>query len=268
MEFRNVLEPRLETAREKRGRDIRSRSQATLDGVISIDFPVDTYYHTVCGGLDMRKIKDIVITHGHYDHFLYQELSGRPQGYISPLKIYATVPSAEKFLEVFEKREEAFRSGKRIRTSDFRVEFCPVYTDVPRGRQFRFTAQARHARSVESVIYAIENKAENKALLWAHDTGVFYDNVFEQIADMPFGFDFISLDCTLKKDEPITTSHMDLSGCVEVVEKLKGIGKITAKTKIFLSHIGHLVEQTHEEVEKEAAKFGMYVAYDGLTLEI
>ena len=50
-------------AREFGGKDIRTRSQAVIDDKISIDFPVDTYLHTAYCGLDMRRIKNIIITH-------------------------------------------------------------------------------------------------------------------------------------------------------------------------------------------------------------
>ena len=55
-------------ARKVGGKEIRTRSQAVIDGKISIDFPVDTYLHTAFYGLDMRRVKNIVITHAHYDH--------------------------------------------------------------------------------------------------------------------------------------------------------------------------------------------------------
>ena len=40
------------------------------------------------------------------------------------------------------------------------------------------------------------------------------------------------------------------------------------KTRIMVSHIGHLVEKTHEELCEAAARYGMEVAYDGLEIEI
>ena len=52
-------------AREKGGKEIRSRSQAVIDGVLSLDYPVDTFLHTAFYGLDMRKVKNVLITHGH-----------------------------------------------------------------------------------------------------------------------------------------------------------------------------------------------------------
>lgn len=257
-------------AREVGGKEIRTRSQAVIDGKIALEFPVDTFLHTAYCGLDMRRIHNIVVTHGHYDHFLPQDLFSRPQGYKSPLRIYATEASAAKMLETIAAQEEAYATGKRIRTSDFSIEYHPVEVGVPfEIDEYRFTAlKAHHAQGVQSVMYVIENTAEGKHILWAHDTGPFYASALEWLADYPHVFDFVSLDCTLARGELITAAHMDILGCNEMKQKLEKMGRTDAHTQFYLSHIGHLLRQTHAEVEAEAAAFGMRPAYDGLTVEI
>ena len=63
-------------ARAHGGKDIRSRSQATV-GDLMIDFSHDAFMHTVYGGLDMRNYKHVLITHGHFDHYAREQLTGR-----------------------------------------------------------------------------------------------------------------------------------------------------------------------------------------------
>ena len=65
-------------AREHRGKDLRSRSQAVV-GDLMIDFPVDAHAHTLYYGIDMRKYRDVLITHGHQDHFFRPGLNSRFQ---------------------------------------------------------------------------------------------------------------------------------------------------------------------------------------------
>ena len=241
-----------------------------IDDKISLDFPVDAFLHTAYSGLDMRRIHNIVVTHGHYDHFLTQDLFSRPQGYQSPLRIYATEASATKMCETLAAQEAAYASGKRVRTSDFTIEYHPVEVGVPfMIDEYRFTAlKAHHAQGVQPVMYVIENTAEGKHLLWAHDTGPFYPSALEWLAEYPHVFDFISFDCTLGKGELITASHMDILGCNDMKQRLEKLGRVDGHTKIYLSHIGHLLHQTHAEVEADAAAFGMAPAYDGLTVEL
>ena len=57
-------------AREAGGKNIRTRSQAVLDGRLALDLSVDTFHHSAFAGLDMRKIHHVLITHNHHDHFL------------------------------------------------------------------------------------------------------------------------------------------------------------------------------------------------------
>ncbi len=44
-------------------------------------------------------------------------------------------------------------------------------------------------------------------------------------------------------------------------------GNANGDTKFVLSHIGHPVDRTHEELTREAAEYGMIAAYDGMEIE-
>ena len=255
-------------ARENRGKNIRTRSQAVIDGKLSLDFSVDTFMHTIYGGLDMTKINHILITHAHHDHFLKEDVISRYQGLKDPLYFYCSAQSGAELKKVADAREQLFLSGKKQRTDDCRVEvieldyFKPIkildYTVTP--------LRARHAAPLGAMIYIIQS--ENKNILWAHDTGLLPPDTEEYIKASGIVFDFVSLDCTLKRGAPITESHMDLDRCVETVKTLRENGNIKDDTKIVLSHIGHLVEKTHEEFQKEADEFNFMVAYDGMSVII
>ena len=57
-----------ERARERGGRNVRTRSQALLDGRLLIDFPADTYLHALREGLRLYEIGSCIVTHCHSDH--------------------------------------------------------------------------------------------------------------------------------------------------------------------------------------------------------
>ncbi|MEI3429403.1 MAG: hypothetical protein V8Q82_09380 [Christensenellales bacterium] len=42
-----------------------------------IEFSHDAFMHTVYGGLYMRNYKHVLITHGHFDHYAREQLTGR-----------------------------------------------------------------------------------------------------------------------------------------------------------------------------------------------
>jgi len=257
-----------EQARRERGRNIRTRSQAVLDGCISIDYPVDTFLHTLHGGLDMRPIKHVLITHDHHDHFLPADVLSRPLGVEGTVHFYLSERSGRDFRAAVEATEEAYRSGQRIRTSNFRAEvhvlrmFEPIkildYTVIP--------LHARHAEAMEALNFVIQK--DGKSILWAHDTGLFHSDTLLYLRESGICFDFVSLDCTLKRGVQITKSHMDLDWCIETANTLREQGNANENTAFVLSHIGHLVERTHAELAAEAAPLGFTVAYDGMQVEI
>ncbi len=64
-------------ARETGGKELRTRTQSLVDGKILIDFPPDTYAHALGYSLQLGKIKHLLVTHSHMDHFFPVELIHR-----------------------------------------------------------------------------------------------------------------------------------------------------------------------------------------------
>ena len=56
-------------ARKLGGKNIRTRASLGVDEELLIDFSQDTYSHCLYGGLDLTKIRHVLITHSHSDHF-------------------------------------------------------------------------------------------------------------------------------------------------------------------------------------------------------
>ena len=83
-----------------------------------------------------------------------------------------------------------------------------------------------------------------------------------------FHFDAVSMDCTLARGSNFTSAHMDILQCRETADLLRDMGRIDERTVLLLSHIGHLIDRTHDELSREAAELGFIVAYDTMTLEI
>ncbi len=55
-------------AKRRGGRNIRTRSQAIINGDLLLDFPADTYMHYLSGSFNMARVKNCLIIHAHYDH--------------------------------------------------------------------------------------------------------------------------------------------------------------------------------------------------------
>ena len=133
--------------------------------------------------------------------------------------------------------------------------------------EYKITAlPARHMKGDGALFYIIEG---DKTVLYAHDTGYFFEEVFDFIKEKGFVFDFITFDCTFI-DIPAsdTESHMGFPNINRVIERLQSLGAITESTKKYVNHFSHNGNPLHEHLEKRAAEFDCNVSFDGLTVKI
>ncbi|MDR2535006.1 MAG: hypothetical protein LBD29_03120 [Treponema sp.] len=251
------------TAREKKGKDIRTRSQALVDGKILFDFPPDTYAHYIASGFtdfDLPAIRRLFITHSHQDHFYLQDLHLRKPIFTHPpieiLHIYGNQRVEQKLLNLQEKEQV--------------IPYCEFHYAKPfepiDAEGYRITPfPALHDQQEECLFYAVEH--EGKSLLYAHDTGVFPDSVWDYIAKINQRFDLVSLDCTTIMDKD-GGNHMGISDDIDVRERLVSIGGADKKTIFVLNHFSHNGRLNHDELCRIAVKEGFTAAYDGMTIEV
>lgn len=249
-------------ARQHKGRDVRTRSQATIDDVM-IDCSMDMFAHQVFYGLDMREHRHILITHTHSDHYAAAEMTARYQDagewhlYLPPTAAQSEQARMQKIME---------RKGK---TPPNRVPI--VHAIAPFETQkigsFMVTAlPSRHSPGCETQLYILQR--EGKAIFWVHDSGLLRDDAIDYLRTCGIRFDAVSMDCTLARGSNFTPAHMDILQCRQTADMLLDMGRADGDTVFVLSHIGHLIDRTHDELVREAAALGMIVAYDTMQLEV
>lgn len=246
-------------ARRLDGRNVRSRSQALINDELLIDFNADTCMHSQRYGFSLANIRACLITHAHCDH-LYPddvEAAGEPFSHDHrPIRFFAPDDCREK-LKPF--------VGK---TNGGAVAFT-----VSHGKRFDIDGKynvlpfrANHDKTLDCLFYSIE--CEGKRLLYAHDTGVFFEDVWQSLKTEK-RFDLVSLDCTgcLGLNGEWRDGHMSLKTNVETVERLKSEGLVDADTRIVLNHFSHNGGQVYDEMIAAAEEYGFTVAYDGAEFE-
>ncbi len=249
-------------ALEKRGKEIKTRSQALLDERILIDFPPDTYMHVLNYGLDLREIKHCIITHSHHDHLFVDDFWCRLPSIANeieevPLNIYLTEDGYRKAEACFGADVDCARL-KFHKIKEFEPFMIEDYRIIP--------LRANHDPAANPVIYAIEHNG--KAILYANDTGFLFDETLDYIKSLGIRFDYISLDCTSMLIKGTRDHHMSLDIDVELFERLIEIGACDKDTAVYVNHFSHNGLATHEEFVKIAARHGFGVTYDGLEVEI
>ena len=251
-----------QNARRVGGKEIKTRSQAIVDDKILIDFPADTYMHSLYGGLDLISIRHCIITHGHMDHLYERDFWCRNKGIGNgsvdgtTLDVYMTDATREIASEYYDKNVQNERVNLNIIKAfePFEIE---DYRIIP--------LKADHDVTTEPVFYIIEHG--DKTLLYANDTGCFLHETWEYLAKYERRFDMISLDCTAMLLPNFRHSHMGLDTNIELIEKLREMGLCDDKTTVYVNHFSHNGKATHEELVVEAAKYGFGVTYDGCEVE-
>ena len=242
-------------ARRLGGKNVRTRSQSLVNDDLLIDLPADTYMHLLQHGMEADRIRYLLITHAHQDHCYPGELKLRHPPYAHNMRA--------DVLHVFCPRTvyEAFDTIPENVELSVLTAFHPVeigaYTVTP--------LPARHMFGTEAFIYLIEGE---RALLYAHDTGYFYDEVFAYLKERGVVLDMISLDCT-NVDIPISDedSHMGFANIGRVLDRLRADGVVRPHTKVLVNHFSHNGAPLHHLLEARANPLGYGVSYDGCTVE-
>ncbi len=251
-------------AREKGGRHIRTRSQAMIDGDLLIDFNADTYMHFLRYGIDGSKIRHVVVTHDHDDHFYPEDLLMRLPDFAnldseSTLTVYGSeVIGHSMSVQLFDDRSYGrlnFVQLKLHQTTEF-----GEYKVTP--------LKAIHGVTTGPFIYIIEK--EGKRILYAHDTHFLDDSVWKYFAEHPMHLDLVSMDCTSANMPEMTyIGHMILKDNVEIKRRMLEMGCADEKTIFVCNHFSHNGTDVSYDVFQElAAQHGLLTSYDGMEIEL
>ncbi|MDR2646674.1 MAG: MBL fold metallo-hydrolase [Oscillospiraceae bacterium] len=253
-------------ARQAGGRNIRTRSQALVDGKLLIDFPPDTYLHVLNYGLDLPNIDAMILTHAHSDHLFEHDFGNRRNGFCywgerytyhpTPFRVYASAAS-RKHAETDE--------NKGIAAETNALAFYTVTPFEPfQVDDFTVTGlKANHAPDLEPLIYLIEHNG--KTMLYANDTGIFPQETWDYLAKNKPMLGFASLDCTTIALNS-THGHMGFESNCTVKKRLIEIGCADEKTIFCSHHFSHNGLLTYDELVPIAAEHGFLVSYDGMEI--
>ncbi|NLM61435.1 MAG: hypothetical protein GX193_05095 [Clostridiales bacterium] len=248
-------------ARKHGGTEIRHRTSAIIDNELLIDVTPDTFSQSVSLGIDLSRLKYILFTHTHSDHFYVREL-------INILPIYAhrksrgniTVLSSSYAIEEIRNTlgEDDFSALSQ------HIDFTELaaFTPYTLG-DFTVTAlQARHP-SQSPYIYLIEK--QGRRILYANDTGYLPEATWDYIAGIHL--DIVSLDCT-HLTESGTAGHMCIEDDITTIRRLFQLGNVTNRTVFAATHFSHNGNLTHSEIDERLRLHGIITSYDGLEIRV
>lgn len=256
--------PVCEEARAKGGRNIRTRSQAMLDGRLLIDLPADTYFHVLRDGLRLYEVNACIVTHCHSDHFYPNELEC-----LASWCAHRKAPCTFHLFgarPVLRRVELEFPEYEHIEGEGGLVlhEIKPFEPFTADG--YRVTALKADHGAENSVVYTIEK--DGKSLLYAHDTGLLPDESMEYLAGADIQFDLVSYDCTHGMEPHNNHNHLNLEGAVLLRERLREMGRVTSRTVHVINHFSHNGVVGYDGMQPLAEEKGFLTSYDGMAVEV
>ena len=245
--------------------EFRTRAQVLIDGCLSIDFPPDAFAHSLKFGAEFSKLKYLLATHSHMDHFYAHDFI---------LHGYKYAELAEKKLEIYGNAEvkKVFdectaREMKPEVAELIGVNIVKPYQIFTVGEYKVITIPANHSKQEEALLYYIEKGG--KGYLHLYDTGRIPEKAFDFLKDNGAKASLVCFDCTFVEfTGGDFARHMGIEDDMLMKGMLFERGIIDDSTQIIISHFSHNSNPTREHLKKIEERYGVTAAYDGYEIRI
>lgn len=266
--------PHCTYARKHRGKNLRTNSSMVMDEELLIDIGPSCFDNAARFGVNLSKIKTLLVTHPHEDHLQPQHLYWRntdesllPLTYVEKMRhggprftdilqlnIYGNSFVMETLGKSLDDMEELkinlheIKEGKEEKTDGYRI--LPVRGN--HGSQQGFS----HS-------YIIQK--DEKTLLYALDSGSYDEDQFALIQE--YQYDAVIMEGTTGLNEQYG-GHMCLVNNIRIRERLKENKCLRENSRFLLTHLSPHWCPPHDWYESIVASEGLELAYDGLQIEI
>ena len=266
--------PHCTYARKHRGKNLRTNSSMVIDEELLIDIGPSCFDNAARFGVNLSKLKTLLVTHPHEDHLYPQHLRWRntdesllPLTYVEKmihggprftdipqLNIYGNSFVMETLRKSLDDMEELkinlheIREGKEEKTDGYRI--LPVRGNHGSQRGFSHS-------------YIILK--DGKTLLYALDSGSYDEDQFALIQE--YQYDAVIMEGTTGLNEQYG-GHMCLMNNIRIRDRLKENKCLRENSRFLLTHLSPHWCPPHDWYESIVASEGLELAYDGLQIEI
>ncbi len=247
-------------ARRRGGKNIRSRTGYMIGDTVRIDFGPDTIHHSYQHNLAYEKLRRLLVSHSHADHWTPGELGYRKPGFsLVPegdlLHIYGNEKVLKKTDDAIGGRWEQLRM-KAVPIEPFQtVTLEPGMTATP--------LLAAHDPNEVCVNWMVETNGAT--FVQGHDTGWWPDETWEYLAGRKVNV--VVMDCTYGEEDQ-ERGHLGCAAVARAKAKLEASGALADDCRFIATHFSHNGHWLHEQLEAFFAPHGIEVAYDGMRLPL
>jgi phosphoribosyl 1,2-cyclic phosphate phosphodiesterase len=262
-----------EYARTHGGRNIRRSSAAMLNHKILIDLPAEIYMLADQYQIDIPSIRNIIITHGHADHFhtntirwRYMEENADDTSYTRLPTRFGSVPELSVFAserniarlratltfgpeDYFNIRFTPLKTGQKIVIDGVTVTPLPSSHPVPDDTPFNFLFESNGSR-----------------LLYLVDSDSLLPQSWELLAGVKIGL--VISECTAwDRNDRLSSGHMNLTKINFLWEEAKRRNILTLQSRLVLTHLSHL-SPPYQLLKRVPLLEKADIAYDGYELSL
>jgi len=227
---------------------LRGQTAALVDDVLLLDCGPETPHAAQRAGVDLTRLRHVLITHDHPDHCAPAFLLFRSWAGDGPLDVLGPPDVVEQ--------------AAMWVAPDSPVRFVAVAPGERHtvGRHDVHVLAAAHGES--AVLYDVASP--DGRLLYATDTGPLPDATVAAAAGA--SYDVVLLEETFGDKLDHGTDHLDLRSFPEQVRRLRSVGAVTDRTDVVAIHLSHHNPPT-AELARRLAAWGARVVDDGTVLE-
>ena len=255
-------------ARVHGGKSIRKRASMLINDDLLIDIGPDVQTAMTMYNKDMSKVKYLLQTHIHTDHYDEGLLCTRRFNIIKDNEEKLEIFAHPTCLQIMSDRVNKLEPADLI-TKEGSEKLNVHSNEVNSGDIFTFgnykvkAIESMHDVRHGSLTYLISDGIKN--IFYATDTMPLTDDALIQIKDIKL--DLLIMDHSYGNIEE-SYKHLNEKLFIEQIDTLRKINCIDDNTKIFGTHISHNGNPYHEEAENRAIKNGYHIAYDGMEIEL
>lgn len=245
--------------------EIRTRSQVLIDDDLLIDFPPESYVHSLGGQFSLSKIKYLLVTHSHMDHFYAHDFVLRGYKYAKIQEEVLHIFGNEEVSKVF--NECTAREMKEVVKPHLDVNIIGEYNCFTFGEYKVLTIPAQHSTQETALLFYIEKRGIG--YLHLYDTGRISKEALLFLRDNGAKANLVSFDCTfLNVTAGEVSRHMGIEDDMTIKEQLKDLKVVNDDTKFVITHFSHNANPIRSNLKQIEKKYGVVAAYDGLQIEI
>lgn len=256
--------------RRRGEKEYHTRSQYVIDDELGIEFPPDAYYHALRFNVDLTRVKHLLITHSHMDHFYAHDFILRGYKYTSEPSLPLTIYGNAEVIKVFQ--ECTKREMKDSVSPNYTLKQITAFQPFTVADKYTVTPLlAQHSKEEEALLYLIEKG--DKAYLHLTDTGrlpqATLDYLEEHFQKKGKMVDFVTFDCTfLRHTAGEVSRHMGLEDNKAMQEEFLRRKIADGHTRYAITHYSHNSAPFLENLRQMGEEYGYIPAFDGLCVEI